>query len=148
MKRIDSVKIVRREDENPDLSYLESSDVDDSGHVVDSCRYSDDDVKTHGHAAVQGWIDQDRARLADYGRTWSCVGVRAEAQIATGGPKYWTVQTVTSGGLWGIESDSDESYFDEVGAEELAALRTILEDLGFASGQISAAFASVETVTP
>jgi hypothetical protein len=50
------------------------------------------------------------------------------------------VQKITSGGLWGIESDSDRSHFAEVTAEELADLKAQLLALGFSKRAISQAF--------
>jgi hypothetical protein len=40
---------------------------------------------------------------------------------------------LTSGGLWGIESDSSNEYLKEVEAEELADLRGTLIEAGFLS---------------
>jgi hypothetical protein len=37
---------------------------------------------------------------------------------------------VTSGGLWGIESDSGKGYIDETIASELADLQSQLDKLG------------------
>lgn len=58
---------------------------------------------------------------------WGMVGVYAEASITVAG----LIQTVQSGGLWGIESDSDPSYFAEIEKEQLSELVTVLEKLGF-----------------
>jgi hypothetical protein len=72
---------------------------------------------------------------------WCYLGISAsaEVQLSERGP----IQTLRSGGLWGIESDSDKSYFGEVEAEELAALRSELEAVGFAPEQINEAFTDV-----
>lgn len=53
----------------------------------------------------------DVERLESYGDQWSCVGVRAEA---------WKdgVMLGESMGIWGIETDSDRSYFQEVEEEQ------------------------------
>ena len=58
-------------------------------------------------------IAQDAQRLEKYGVDWYCVGVRAEAWKAG-------VMIATSGGIWGIESDSDDSYFKEMAEEQIA----------------------------
>jgi hypothetical protein len=55
------------------------------------------------------------------------IGIRAEAEIVAHG----VCQTITSGGLWGIESDSDRSYLSEIEQEELQELKAILQSLGF-----------------
>jgi len=82
---------------------------------------------------------QDYKRARDYGQTWAFEGVRADARVIING----TVQVVTSGGLYGIESDSEANYFDEVGKEQLAELKGQLHALGFSKRAISAAFRDV-----
>lgn len=74
------------------------------------------------------YMRQDFERMESYHRgEWGMVGVYARASITVAG----IIQTVQSGGLWGIESDSDESYFAEIEAEQLSELVTVLEELGF-----------------
>lgn len=60
------------------------------------------------------------------------VGVRAEAEVAIGG----IIQTLTSGGLWGIESDSGKEYVEEIAGEEWSELRKVLTDVGVATSQL------------
>lgn len=60
------------------------------------------------------------------------VGVRACAELRfeteQGG---WIIgPTITTPGLWGIESDSGEDYLQEVGAEEADQLPDMLQALG------------------
>jgi hypothetical protein len=55
-----------------------------------------------------------------------------------------TCQTITSGGLYGIESDSDADYFAEVEQEQLAELRGQLHVIGFSKRAIASAFKNVE----
>ncbi len=89
---------------------------------------------------------QDFERMQDLDRgEWCFVGVRADAQILipNGSQGSSTIQTITSGGLWGIESDSGE-YFKEVEKEQLDELRDQLHALGFSKRAISAAFRNVE----
>jgi hypothetical protein len=50
------------------------------------------------------------------------LGIRAEAEIVVNG----VCQTITSGGLWGIESDFDRQYLSEVEQEEVDQLKAIL----------------------
>lgn len=63
---------------------------------------------------------------------FSFVGVRAEAEVAIGG----IIQTLTSGGLWGIESDSGEEYIEEVAGQEWGELRKVLLDVGVPTSQL------------
>lgn len=71
---------------------------------------------------------------------WCFIGVRAEAIIRINDLR----QSITSGGLWGIESDSDSDYFAEVEQEQLAELKSQLHAIGFSKRAIAAAFRNVE----
>lgn len=118
---------------NPSFNY-----VDKSGHAL--AENTPDEV--------QKYVRQDYERMQLLHRgDWSYMGIRADAEyhIDTG-HGHSIIQSVTSGGLWGIESDSDASYFAEVEADELAALRTQLAAIGFSKRAIAAAFKSVEHV--
>lgn len=79
---------------------------------------------------------------------WRFIAIRALAEIGlpNGFPNGYLTQIITSGGCWGIESDSDESYLEEVGTNELANLRGQLHALGFSKRAIAAAVKSVLTV--
>jgi|SRR6185312_6164451 len=79
------------------------------------------------------------------------IGIRADAEIALApshapgmNPFTGPLQTITSGGLWGIESDSDADYLKSVEDEQLAELRNQLHAIGFSQRAITAAFRNVE----
>jgi len=72
------------------------------------------------------------------------IGIRAYATISIPSGTSSVESEVSSGGLWGIESDSDKSYLESVEKEELGQLRTELKALGFSSRAISTAFKNVE----
>jgi hypothetical protein len=57
------------------------------------------------------------------------------------------IQTINSGGLWGIENDSDASYLKEIQDEQLSELRDQLRAIGFSTRAISKAFENVEHVS-
>lgn len=85
---------------------------------------------------------QDYERVDAYNRDqWWFLGINAEAQVQLNGN---LVQTITSGGLWGIESDSDDSYLQQVGDEQLAELKDQLHAIGFTKRAIAAAFRNVQ----
>lgn len=63
------------------------------------------------------------------------IGIRAEAEIVIDS----VIQRISSGGLWGTESDSDESYLKEIEQEELSGLRSILHEMGFSKRAIASA---------
>ena len=67
---------------------------------------------------------------------WLFIGIRACADVTfSDGVR----QSIYSGGLWGIESDSEESYLKEIESEELADLRQTLYELGFSKRAIATA---------
>lgn len=93
------------------------------------------------------FIEEDSDRMEAYFRgDWCMLGIQAIAKIQTSeNGKSWLCNEVASGGLWGIESDSDDSYKKELFNEQLEELRNVLETLGFNKRQIDQAFkAAVE----
>lgn len=68
---------------------------------------------------------EDRLKQFERG-DFNFVGVQAVAEVSIGG----VIQEITSGGLWGIESDSGEKHFRSVGKEEYAQLKEILSEMG------------------
>ena len=85
------------------------------------------------------WLDPDAnpanaevnaERLAAYRvGEWHCIGIRARATFLIDLGHGALIQTVDSPGLWGIESDSDPEYLDEMFSEETQTLRGILARL-------------------
>ncbi len=193
MKKIESVKIKRMFDEDPDTSHMGkyTDDADDwnidrrHGEYVynltrpvvgcaaceDETREQDEPTactdheydpprrgrefnffKPYAGGEKPGTDDYQKYGKQDYERmeslnngNWNYIGIRAEAKTHVKMGDSWKIDTLTSGGLWGIESDSDKSYFKEVAEEELSQLRTILKEYGFSKSQIDKAFADVET---
>jgi hypothetical protein len=79
------------------------------------------------------WLDDDagRERLDAFREgTWHLIGIQASANVLIPLGSHFVTQTVTSPGLFGIESDSDEAYLDEVFAEECASLAAMLSAIG------------------
>ena len=75
---------------------------------------------------------QERRQQYDNG-DFGFIGIQAEAEIVVAG----VCQTITSGGLWGIESDSTPDYLSEIEQEEIEQLQEILHALGFSLEVIS-----------
>lgn len=102
--------IKRMVEENPDLSHLT------------------------GHLGGQEYAEQDDARLEEYNKgNWCMMGIRAECQYLIPDntvPPSAVIQTLTSGGLWGIESDSDDKYIKQVEREQLNELKEYCDKLG------------------
>lgn len=113
-----------------------------------------ENYKGEPDADIRKYVLQDYARMESLNAgNWCYISIRAEAvitvSIQTKQTKTYvnyseTVQKITSGGLWGIESDSDKSYLESVEQDELADLRTQLKARGFSTRAISAAFKNVE----
>jgi hypothetical protein len=91
---------------------------------------------------VRKYVRQDYERMERLNRgDWCFLGIRAEARVQTVSDVW---QEITSGGLWGVESDSDRKYLESVEKDELANLRTELKAIGFSARAISTAFKNVE----
>lgn len=75
----------------------------------------------------------DAERLAAYRKgDWHMIGIRAVATIWVQRDSYRTNYEITSPGLWGIESDSEESYLQSVYKEECSILQTDIAAMGAA----------------
>lgn len=71
--------------------------------------------------------EQDQERLDSWRRgDWYFVGIQARAHVCIVRNGVGTTYELTSPGLWGIESDSDASYLQEVFADECDTLRADL----------------------
>jgi hypothetical protein len=138
MKRIVDIKIVHQPDTISTPDHLGTYTVEDSDTTIDR--------KEKGHLrrgqfcyfepANPEYADADYERAEAFNNSqWNYVGVQAVATIETNGLR----NKLTSGGLWGIESDSATEYFAEVGAEEVEALRDVLMELGFTAAEIEQA---------
>lgn len=125
MPQIQSVKVVQAPDNDPDLSWLETK-LDGDGNIVESVRYSQEDMEQYGKEQVLGWIQEDCQGLKELGETWHMIGIYAEAAVVVCG----TIQTIRTPWLWGIESDSEKEHKAGVALEELDSLRGILDALG------------------
>lgn len=73
----------------------------------------------------------DRDRLAAFQEgAWHLIGIQAKADIIVRRDGRPVAKSVTSPGMWGIDSDSDESYLDDVFAAECDRLADMIEALG------------------
>lgn len=86
--------------------------------------------------------EQDYKRMEAYNAgQWHMIGIIAKAEIIS---PAGIVQTLRSGGLWSIESDSGKEYLDKVAKEQLSELRGELESMGLGNRAIAHAFRNVE----
>jgi hypothetical protein len=151
--QIERVYLDRQTDECPDLSHLGeySSAPGPDDKTIDRQERGDMGTRELRYfvAAMSGAdsgnpesVEQDYRRMEDYNRQgWCMIGIIAKAVVRM--PSGLT-QTIRSGGLWGVESDSESSYLADVEKEELTGLRAELESIGCTPRQIDAAFAKVE----
>ncbi len=83
--------------------------------------------------------EEDEARLDAWRNgDWRFVGIRAKAIIRIphgSNPDCWIVTEISSPGLWSVESDSGDAYFDEVYGEERDCLAAMLDSLKTATVQ-------------
>jgi hypothetical protein len=93
-------------DDEPDLSFLEQ------------------DYKDCSESERQKYRRQDRNRLAAFERgEWCMVGVRVVADVMVPiGQGSFRIFNIASPGVWGVESDSDESYLAEIEKDEKSSL--------------------------
>jgi hypothetical protein len=84
--------------------------------------FQDPDYRTEDEARLKAWLNDE----------WHFVAIRARATIKLpygGNPDCWITSELLSPGLWGIEGDSSEEYFEEVYREEHALLIDMLASL-------------------
>lgn len=143
-KQVDAIRIEWMQDESPDTSYLGKYSNNAGPNAID--RKARGDMRRNEYQFFnpgQNYADctpEDRASYfeQDYQRSerlnagdWCYLGVRAVAEVSypiSNGNRR--TETLTSGGLWGIESDSDAKYALEVEAQELADLKEHLKQFG------------------
>lgn len=117
---------------NPSFNYVTKADEPQAGLTV---------------ADVVKYTRQDYERMESaHAGNWCYIGIRAEAEIGIGDVREYpsrfnvTCQRITSGGLWGIESDSSDSDLEEIKEEQLEDLKLQLQALGFGKRAIATAF--------
>lgn len=132
------IEVKRIADEYPDLSFLETTPEYHYGTEGSNWKHVSEADKQKVIAqygsiwnACAAYARQDKERLDAYNRgVWWMIGIRAVATIHIPvNDKVVKIQTIDSGGLWGIESDSDSSYLNEIGKEQVEEVREYLKIL-------------------
>ena len=166
---VEKVTIRRVADVDPDLSYLGeyTNDAGDWNIERQSGEYvhdlpEDHDTPERGReyryftpyagGEKPGTADYRKYGLQDYKRMealncgdWYMIGITTEAEALV--PSSGTschIQHITGGSLWGIESDSEESYMESIARGCLHELQQQLEALGVSAEE--AARAIPETI--
>lgn len=130
------IKIKRMTDEDPDLSYLGEYSSNPRKNAIDRVARGDAGRNEFRYCNITmsaedtgnpDSVEQDYQRLEAYNSgEWCTMGIFAECSVIIGG----VFQQITSGGLWGIESDSDGEYLASVEAEQIEELLAILAEMG------------------
>jgi hypothetical protein len=84
--------------------------------------FQDPDYREHDQARLDAWRKDE----------WHFLGIRAKATIKIPygtNPDCWITSELSSPGLWGIESDSGDPYFQEVHRDEREILIGMLASL-------------------
>ena len=140
VKRAKAVKIEikRIVDENPDLSFLETTPEYHYGKNGSNWEHvSEEDIQKISNQygsiwnACVAYTKQDKERLDAYNRgVWEMIGIRAVATIHIPvSDDTVKIQTIDSGGLFGIESDSGDSYMQDIGRDQIAEVKNHLRIL-------------------
>ena len=155
-KRILSVTVKRMIDADGDTSWMgEYSNTPKTDYAIDRQELGDqgrnefryfngpvENYKGESPENIRKYIRQDYDRMQALQRgDFYFLGIRAEAQIQT---DSGIIQRITSGGLWQIESDSDDGYLETVQTEELGELKKELLSFGFSRRAIATAYKNVQ----
>jgi hypothetical protein len=150
--KIEEIKIITVPDECPDFSYL--GEYNNWGNDWDICCHCGEYVHNHledcprstrslnfftpyaggepqGSETYKEYGKRDFERMEDYNNNgWSFIGIKAVATVSYSiGNGDRQLETLESGGLWGVESDSGE-YLNEVAADELLYLKGHIAQFG------------------
>jgi hypothetical protein len=141
--RIDKIVIVHEMDTNPDASYLGeyTSEPGLDGRTIDRKKRGDAGQNEYRCFVAEmsgeetgnpGSVEQDYQRMESLQRgDWYLMGIQAKAELSYDiGQGNRRIERMQSGGLWGIESDSDADYIVEIEQNELMDLRSHLEVFG------------------
>lgn len=148
MKKISKITVKRIPDHDADTSWIGTFSntptkyaiKNDQTRTRNAYAYFNSTNATNRKEAQQ---DYDRMMQIENGNV-SFYGVRAEAEILTRPDNAhasagWKIDHITSGGLWGLESDAGEEYFKEEEKNQIQDLHDTLKEFGFTDKEISAA---------
>lgn len=84
-------------------------------------------------------LRMEERRCAYFAGEWSMVGICAVAKtLYVGDDGYGVVgPEIRTPGVWMVESDAGEEYFDQIYHDELSTLREMLKAMGFSDDDIN-----------
>jgi len=128
--KLESIGVIREVDTSPDTSYLGEYSSEAGANAIDREARGDmghNEYRYFNPAnAEAAELDYQRSETLNRGE-WCYLLIHAAAVVHS---ERGIAQTVTSGYIGGIESDSGEAYLAEIETEQLAELRKELEALG------------------
>jgi hypothetical protein len=142
-KKITKITLKRELDTDPDLSWIGTFDNEAKSEFA--IEHEPDNHRTFNWFNPQeGAVENKKQAKRDYDRMmayenghWNMIGIKAVAEVQTSeNGREWLINHISSGGLWGIESDSDEEYKKEIEQEQLAELTDALLAFGFTAEEI------------
>jgi len=145
MKKIEKIVIKREIDEDCDVSYYGSFDTKPWSELA--IEHELNNSITFNYFNPENCENEKQAR-ENYERVisldngvWGMIGIRAEAMImiSLDGGEIWKFDTISSGGLWGIEDDDKEERLIEIETEELNEVKKYLMELGFTKKEVEEA---------
>ena len=160
MKKISKITVKRIADDSPDTSWLgEYSNKPNSEYSIDRKERGDQGSREYQYfnlpfenykgipkKEILKYCEQDYERIESFNKgNWYFLGIKVEAEIQTSkNGKEWLINRISSGGLFGIESDSESSYFEEIEKEQINELKIQLLELGFSGKEIAEASKNIE----
>lgn len=124
---IDSKKLKPIHEGRPFITNIEVKTIEDNDYDISYLTQSYDDVEDINER--EKYINQDKERLDKFRcGEWYYIGIRAIAIVYI--PIHnnsYNMQTITSSGLYGIESDSDKDYIQSVKHKQVDELKEYLK---------------------
>jgi hypothetical protein len=134
--QVQKIDVCWEPDDHADVRHLRATAAEHYG--IGGCNWShvsseerEKVIATFGsiYAACEHYAEEERNRLeAFHLGAWQMMGCYATAELLN--TRTRVVHRIRTAGLWGIESDSDESYKASVESEELDALNEELAAFG------------------
>lgn len=136
--KVVKIEVKRIVDENPDLSFLKTTPEYHYGKNGSNWEHVSEEDKQniiHNYGSIWNacmvYAKNDQERLdAYYKGIWEMIEIIAVATIHIPvNDNTVKIQTIDSGGVFGIESDSDDSYIRDIGKEQIAEVKNHLRIL-------------------
>ena len=133
--KIISISTKTQIDESPDFSYMGEYTNTESETTIDRGNVSGNQYK-YFEPCNPEYGEQDYERMEGYNNCeGSFIGISKIAEVEIGG----VIQEISSGALWGVETDGNKEYLDDIIFDQFFELSAILQEMGFSVGDIKRA---------